>query len=216
MNPTLESSLLSDIRQNNQTAMDALILGHHGMVYKLAGRHGRDEDHKEDLVSIGNLALCKAARTFPLVDRECRFSTYVQARIEASFIHSMRIAKGSLSASEWEGRTDARKKRQWKQLAQDLGREPTLDEFSFVYEESMCDDSVADEPIEAIDREYSVSPVNGKYVDHKLMPKTMRMTVEWVGSGATFGECADQFKVSRGVIESLAISAAANYIHFTE
>ena len=187
------------------------------MVFKLATKHKRSVDHQDELVGIGNVALCEAADTFPEKPRKCRFSTYAYQRIEASMIHSFRTSKGVLSSTEWEGRTDSRKQRQWTQLAQDLGREPTMEEFSFVYGEEIHVQPT-ETPVESIDAEYSVKPVNGHDVDMERMPLFARIVVQEVSYGMTSGdvlmEASQNLSIPPSEVRDV-LRYASDYIHFS-
>lgn len=213
MNVTTETRLILQIKENNQTATDDLIIGHRGLVYKLAEKHGHDADHKIELSSVGDLALCEAARSFVGKSKNCRFSTFAYTRIEASMIHALRTSSGGvLSSTEWEGRSDARLRRQWKDLTQDLGREPTLDEFAFVYDEHIYSKPIPTE-LEAVDMEKSQAPVNGNRIDFEKLPKHIRQVVDEVSYGASLGEVANNVSAPREEIRGL-LTLAIQFIHF--
>ena len=213
MNVTTEARLVLQIQDNSQTASDELIIGHRGLVFKLSEKHGHDTEHKQELSSVGDLALCEATRSFVGKERSCRFSTFAYTRIEASMINSLRtFSCGILSATEWEGRSDARLRRQWKELAQDLGRDPTLDEFAFVYEEDIYEKPVPT-GLELIDVEKSYPPVNGNRLDMEKLPKHVRQVVDEVSYGASLGEVAMSVSAPREEIHDL-LTLAARFIHF--
>lgn len=213
MNVTTEARLVLQIQDNSQTASDELIIGHRGLVFKLAEKHGHDSEHKQELSSVGDLALCEATRSFVGKERSCRFSTFAYTRIEASMIQSLRTSSGGiLSSTEWEGRSDARLKRQWKDLTQDLGREPTLDEFAFVYEEDIYEKPIPT-GLKSVDMEKFQPPVNGSKIDFEKLPKHIRQIVDEVSYGASLGEVATSVSAPREEIHGL-LSLAVRFIHF--
>ena len=216
MNVTTESRLLVEINQGNTTAHKDIILGHHRMVYKLAKKHARNQEHKEDLESIGTVALCEAANKFPNQPRPCRFSTFAHQRIEAAMIHNLRTNKGILSASEWEGRTDSRLQRNFTELTQELGREPTLDEFAFVYGEEIHEQP-QETSVDMVDAERSVPALNGNNIDFERLPQFARLIVEEVAYGASsniLAEVSQNLSIPESEVQSV-LSYAADYIHFS-
>jgi RNA polymerase sigma factor (sigma-70 family) len=216
MNVTTEARLVVAIREGNATANDDLILGHRNMIFNLAKKHARSPEHKQDLIGIGSVALCESVETFVGKKQACRFSTYAYQRIDAAIIHSLRTSKGVLSATEWEGRTDSRLQRQYTELAQELGREPTLQEFSFVYGEEMHEQP-QETGLEYVDSERSVQPLNGYNVDFERMPSFARIIVDEIQHGASsnvLAEVSANLSVSECEIQQV-LQIAREYIHFS-
>jgi len=202
--------------QGNQTSISLLVNEFRNMVYKIAKKHARNSDHFDDLVGTGNLALCESATKFGEKERTCRFSTFAYQRIEASIIHSLRTTKGSMSSTEWEGRKHSQLQRQYVDLSQELGREPTMQEFEFVYGEQFHQ-NVSEVAIEEIDREIYIKPINGSDIDYAKMPEFAKVVIQEIYNGTTsdiLGEVSMNLSISKDEVKEV-IKIAAEYIHFS-
>jgi hypothetical protein len=126
MNPTTESRLVPLVHTGNITASQELIVGHRNMVFALAGqcKNGGGQDEFDELVSIGELALCESVSTFK---GGCRFSTHAYLAIRRSMIEFQRTDGGI--KPEWETRKEQKLNKQVNDLSQELRRTPTFDEF---------------------------------------------------------------------------------------
>ena len=87
--------------------------------------HGMDLD---DLIQIGNIALMAAARNFN--PRRGRFSTYAFYAIEQALSRATAEQGGFGHIPETLGKLGRQARRLWSQMAQELGREPTLEEIA--------------------------------------------------------------------------------------
>tara|TARA_Y100001951_G_scaffold34334_1_gene27036 strand:+ start:742 stop:1395 length:654 start_codon:yes stop_codon:yes gene_type:complete len=208
-----ESTLLAS--QGNQTAIDVLVLTFNNMVFKIAKKHSRGADHYDDLIGTGNLALCESAITYGEKERSCSFSTFAYKRIEASIIHSLRTTKGQLSSTEWEGRRHAVLQRQYKELSQELGRDPTMQEYEFVYGEQY-QENIKEVEVEEIDREMFVRPENGSNLDYARMPEFAKVVVQEIcdGTGSDIvAEVSSNLSIGTAEVKEV-IQIASKYIHF--
>ena len=87
--------------------------------------HGMDLD---DLIQIGNIALMAAARNFN--PSRGRFSTYALRAIEQALSRATAEQGGFGHIPETLGKLGRQVRRLWSQMAQELGREPTLEEVA--------------------------------------------------------------------------------------
>lgn len=209
INPTTESRLWVEIQRGNGTSQAEMILGHRGIVLKLAKKYrSGDRDAFEDLIGEGELALCEAAGTFPDKERSCRFSSYVYYRVQAAIVKHLR-KDGPFSKSEWEGRKqyEATKKVE-SELAdrQSRGRPvPTLVELADVCGERATREWYSAMLTRCPELEMlPIGPVNGDRLDRRRLPKPTQMVVQAIMDGATLGQMAVEWSRPRSEIEQHA------------
>ena len=207
INATTESRLWFEIDQGNSTSQEEIILGHRGIVFKLASRHRRNYDDMAELVGEGEVSLCEAALTYPEKERGCRFSTYAHLRVHASMIRFKRV-DFEFSRSEWEGRKASESKRLITEEVDRLESEgkppPAIRELADV-----CgDDAVSRwlEEREGVSTDHlHTQPVNGHRVDARRLPKPTQLVLQALSDGASVGEIADDWHPPRQEIYSHAV-----------
>lgn len=132
MNPTTESRLMPLVKSGNGTAIGELIEQHHRMVFYVAGqyRNGGSKDEFDELVSVGELALCDSVPRFKGYGT-CAFSTHAMFAIRRAIVQYQRTQGGT--KPEWETRKTQKVDYQLNLLSQQLCRTPTYDEFEDVF-----------------------------------------------------------------------------------
>ena len=133
MNPTTESRMWLEIEVDNSTVHESMIMGHRGIVLELAKRFRCSHDHYEDLISIGDVELCGCVDQFREKVPDCCFSTFAYRRVHSAIVNDLRTENGRNS---YEGRIDARVNNHWTELSDELGRTPTIEEFTFIFGET--------------------------------------------------------------------------------
>lgn len=126
MDHTKEFILLA--HQGNKEARDVLVLENMGLVYSVARRFAGRGYEMEDIVQIGTIGLIKAIDKFDL-EQPVMFSTYAVPMISGEikrFIRDDGMIKISRSIKEngWKIKQASEK------LAQELGRDATIEEIS--------------------------------------------------------------------------------------
>lgn len=123
-----EQALWRRCRAGDASAREQLIRRHLRLVYHVAGRFRSTEVEFEELVQIGSIGLVKAVDGFD-PDRGLQFSTYAVPAITGEILRYLRdegAVKVSRSGRELARRSFAVR----EQLAQRLGRQPTVHEIS--------------------------------------------------------------------------------------
>lgn len=124
-----ERELALRIEQGDMAARNKMIESNLRLVIKIAKRYNNRGLPFLDLIEEGNLGLIKAVERFSLA-KECRFSTYatwwIRQSIERALVNQSRTIRLPVHISD----DISRMLRASRQLAQELHREPTVQEVA--------------------------------------------------------------------------------------
>ena len=144
--------LIAKVREGDTSARELLIEKNLGLVHHIVKRFLGRGVEPEDLFQIGSIGLMKAIDKFDL-SYEVKFSTYAVPLVVGEikrFLRDDGMVKVSRSLKEnaWKAKCAA------KQLAQEYGREPTLEEISCATEIAVEDIVTALEANEEVESIY--------------------------------------------------------------